>query len=89
MANENKFKNGSNTSDKGWTHGSVSANIIDETAWSTNSDGSTILRDVGSLLTTTDGAKTKEDTDPVKDAIKRTRRVIAAMIDFLIKSTTD
>lgn len=75
IANEKRFRNGSRTSDRGCTHGSVSANIMDE-ACSMNRCGSTMLSDVADNCTAALGTTTKADADAVRVATRTTRRVM-------------
>ena len=75
MANEKRFRNGSRTSDRGCTHGSVSANIKDE-ACSMNRFGSTMLRDVEDNWNAALGTMVKADADAVRYATRARRRVM-------------
>ena len=77
MANAKRFKKGSRTRDKGWTHCSVSASNIEGTAKvvGSNSEGSTIMLSAvaaGLIVGTT----TKADADTVREATRSKIRVI-------------
>ena len=77
MANAKRFKKGSRTRDKGWTHCSVSASNIEVTAKvvGSNSEGSTIMLSAvaaGLIVGTT----TKADADTVREATRSKIRVI-------------
>ena len=88
MANEKRFRKGSRTSDRGCTHGSVSANIMEE-ACSMNRLGSTMLSDVVDNWTAALGIVLKADTDAVSDVTMIRKRVMVYIIEEKLSNDND
>ena len=88
MANEKRFRKGSRTSERGCTHGSVSAKIMED-ACSMNRLGSTMLSDVGDNWTAALGTVVKADTDAVSDATRIRRRDMVHIIGERISTGND
>ena len=79
MANEKRFRKGSRTSDRGCTHGSVSANMMEE-ACSMKRLGSIMLSDVVDNWTAALGTVVKPDADAVSNVTMVRRRVMVYII---------